>query len=346
MMAASMRSGTPLLSVFIPAYNGENYVREAIESVLDNGFADLEVIVVDDGSTDGTVRIVESIRHPALRLFRNSTNLGVVVTRQQSVPLLQGRYLALLDQDDIAVEGRFEKQVNRLDAADGPDIVGGAIEYFGDEQGLCFFPSSDAKIKAALLFFVCPLANPTICMKLAPLREGRIRYSPDIGVGADYALWVDAMRAGMRFENLPLVLTRYRRHGEAMTRKSSAQCAASGRIVRHKVVDIYFPALAANERNALVDALSTNLSGGSRWLDGIYALSHAAMLAKDVADIDSAWLIKSLEDVVVSMIERALKLGNADNETLEMMTETNEHFERWRSANDGALDARIMALFR
>lgn len=346
MMAATMRPITPLLSVFIPAFNGENYVREAIESVLDNGFADLEVIVVDDGSTDGTVRVVESIRHPALRLFRNATNLGVVVTRQQSVSLLQGRYMALLDQDDIAVAGRFEKQINRLEALDGPDIVGGAIEFFGDEQGLSFFPSSDAKIKAGLLFFVCPLANPTICMKLAPLREGRIRYSPDIGVAADYALWVDAMRVGMHFENLPIVLTRYRRHGEAMTRKSSIECAASGRVVRKKVVDIFFPTLTASEREALIDALSTNLSGGSRWLDGIYALSHAAMLAKDVAGIDSAWLIKSLGDVVVSMIERALKLGNADNETLEMMTETTENFERWRAANGGALDARIMALFK
>ena len=346
MMAATMKPATPLLSVFIPAYNGEKYVREAIESVLDNGYADLELVVVDDGSTDGTVEVVESIRHPALRLYRNATNLGVVVTRQQSVPLLQGRYMALLDQDDIAMAGRFEKQVARLEAADGPDIVGGAVEFFGDEEGPCFFPASDAKIKAGLLFFVCPLAHPTICMKLAPLREGRIAYTTQTGVGADYALWVDAMRAGMRFENLPVVLTRYRRHGEAMTRKLSAECAASGRAVRRKVVDIFFPALDAGERDALVDALSANLGGGERWLAGIYALSHAAMLTQDIAGIDAGWLLKSLENIAAGMIERALKLGNADNETLEMMTETSAHFERWRAASDGALDARIMALVK
>ncbi|MCE9639779.1 MAG: glycosyltransferase family 2 protein, partial [Betaproteobacteria bacterium] len=114
-----MSAKTPLLSVFIPLYNGEKYVREAIESVLDNGFADLEVIVVDDGSSDGTVQVVEAIRHPALRLYRNAANLGVVATRDRSVPLLNGRYMALLDQDDIAVAGRFEQQVARLEAADG-----------------------------------------------------------------------------------------------------------------------------------------------------------------------------------------------------------------------------------
>ena len=345
-MTATMSAHTPLLSVFIPTFNGEKYVREAIESVLDNGFPDLEIVVVDDGSADGTVQAVEAIKHPALRLSRNPANLGVVATRDQSVSLLRGRYLALLDQDDIAVAGRFEKQIARLEAADGPDIIGGAVECFGDEEGQYFFPAGDAKIKASLLFFVCPLANPTICMKLAPLREGRIRYSTDIGVAADYAMWVDAMRAGMRFENLPEVVTRYRRHGEAMTRKLPAECAASGRLVRQKVVDLYFPALSADERAALIDTLSTNLSGGTRWLDGVYALSHAAMLAQDVPGIDSAWLIKSLENVTVSMIERALKAGNADNETLEMMTETSPHFERWRAIDGGALDARIMALVR
>jgi glycosyltransferase involved in cell wall biosynthesis len=345
-MTATMKSGTPLLSVFIPAFNCEQYVREAVESVLDNGFADFEVIVVDDGSTDGTAGVVESIRHPALRLYRNPTNRGVAATRQQSVSLLQGRYMALLDADDIAVAGRFEKQINCLEAGDGPDIVGGAIECFGDEQGLYFFPSSDAKIKAALLFFICPLANPTICMRLAPLREGTIRYSTEMGVAEDYALWVDAMRAGMRFENLADVLTRYRRHGAATTRKSSAQCAVTGSLIRRRVVDAYFPQLAANERDALVDALSNNLSGGPRWLDGIYAVSHAVTLAKDVTGIDAAWLIKSLETVVAGMIDRAVTLGNASNETLEMMTETNTHFEQWRAASGGALDARIMSIFK
>lgn len=341
-----MSTKTPLLSVFIPTYNGEKHVREAIESVLDNGFADLEVVVVDDGSRDSTVSVVESIRHPALRLHRNPANLGVVATRDRSVSLLNGRYMALLDQDDIAVTGRFERQVARLEAADGPDILGGAVEFFGDAQGEYFFPSGDAKIKASLLFFVCPLANPTICMKLAPLREGRIRYRTDIGVAADYAMWVDAMGAGMRFENLPAVVTRYRRHGDAMTSKLSIECAASGRGVRQKVIGLFFPAMAAGERAALLDALSTNLSGGSRWLEGVYAVSHAAMLAKDIAGIDTAWLIKALENMAISMIERALKLGNADNATLEMMTETSEHFERWRAADGGALDARIMALIR
>jgi glycosyltransferase involved in cell wall biosynthesis len=345
-LAALTMSKSPLLSVFMPTYNGERYVREAIESALDNGFDDLELVVVDDVSSDSTVETVESIRHPAVRLIRNSTNLGVAVSRQRSTPHLRGRHVALLDQDDVAAPGRFEQQVNRLEAVGGPDIVGGGVEYFGDEQGTAFFPSTDSKIKAGLLFFVCPLANPTICMKLAPLRDARIGYSPDAGPAADYALWVDAMRAGLSFENLPVVLTRYRRHRDAMTRKTFDQCAAAGRGVRQRVVETFFPQMNADERESLVNALSYALGGGPRWLNGVYALSRAAMLAAQVPGVDSAWMVKSLESILLSMIERALESGAADNETLEMMTETNEHFERWRLGDGGALDAKIVALIR
>jgi glycosyltransferase involved in cell wall biosynthesis len=339
-----MKSEHPLLSVFIPAFNCEKYVRAAVESALDNGFADLEVVVVDDGSTDGTAAVVTAIRHPALRLIRNPQNRGIGATRQQGIALLQGRYVALLDADDIALPGRFERQVNRLEAADAPDILGGAVEVFGDEAGERFFPSTHAKIKAGLVFYDCPLANPTICMRLAPLREGRLRYTENLAAAEDYALWVDALRAGMRFENLPHVLTRYRRHRDATTRKDSAHCAAASSRIRRQVVDDYFPQLSAGERGLVTQTLSTHVGGGNDWRDGIYALAHAAALAGDIADIDSAWMVRSLENVVVQMIERALTAGNADNETLEMMTEANAHFERWRAANDGALDARIMEL--
>ena len=75
----------------MPAYNAERYVRAAIESVLDNGFADFELVVVDDASTDSTAQIIEAIRHPALRFVRQAENLGVGATRQAAISLLRGQ---------------------------------------------------------------------------------------------------------------------------------------------------------------------------------------------------------------------------------------------------------------
>ncbi len=245
----------PLLSIFVPTYNGARYVREAIESVLDNGFADLAIIVVDDGSTDETVKIVESIHHSAIRLSRNAKNLGVVETRRRGVSLLRGRYVALLDQDDIAVKGRFEAQVERLETAGGPDIVGGAIENFGDLNGVKTFFACDSEIRSALLFNAS-LAHPAVCMKVQPLRDGIIAYSVDAGAAADYALWVDAMLNGLRLENLDRVVTRYRRHATSMTRTNLDEMIACACLVRRRVAAAYFPNFSEAERAALVNAIS------------------------------------------------------------------------------------------
>ncbi len=335
---------SPLLSVFIPTYNGANYVKEAIESVLDNGFADLEVVVVDDGSSDATVSTVESIRHPAIRLTRNPRNLGVIETRRRGVPLLRGRYLALLDQDDIAVHGRFQAQIDRLETAGGPDIVGGAIENFGDLEGVKSFYASDAEIRAALLINAS-IANPAVCMKVAPLRDGLIAYAVDAGPAADYALWVDAALAGLRLENLAMVVTRYRRHAGSMTRTHRDEMLVRACQVRKRVVDAYFPAFPEGERIALVNAVSGGFETLQLWRGGIYALSRAALAAEAIPGIDSALMVSLLSAHAMRLIDDAVRRGAANCDTLEMMAEANPCFEQWRAADNGALDIRIMALF-
>ncbi len=327
----------------MPAFNAEKYIRAAIESVLDNGFDDLELVVVDDGSADGTARVVESIAHPALRLLRQPENLGVGATRQRGVAQLRGTYMAALDADDIAVPGRFARQVARLEAAGGPDILGGAIEHFGDAQGQQFFPLTDAEIRAAFLFFDLPLANGSVCLRLSPLREGRIHYGAGSGA-EDYALWADAMFEGLRFENLPVVVTRVRRHAQSLTRQSFDAVVAQSRVVRQRIAEKLFPLLSAAEHAVLAGALSSNLGAGQRWVDGVYALSHAAMLVNSAPRVDAALLLQLLEKDLLRMLQHAKDNDFLNNDLLEMMTEVNPHFERWRAAGGGLLDMRIMAL--
>jgi glycosyltransferase involved in cell wall biosynthesis len=336
----------PLLSVFIPAYNCERYVREAIESVLDNGFSDIEVVVVDDGSSDDTARVVESIRHPALKLFRNSANLGVGATRQRGVALIQGYYLAFLDADDIAIPGRFQAQIDRLETIGGPDIVGGDVENFGDFEGVKPLYLTDSQIRAALLFNP-PIVQGAVCMKAAALREGLIRYSPDLGIAEDYALWVDAMLVGLRMENIDRTVIRYRRHSASMTYTRIDQMLVRGCQIRKRVADAYFPAFLEAERIALVNAISGGVESIDLWRDEILALSHAAMSAQDIPGIDSTLMVSLLSQRAIRSIKSAIKFGGGDVicDALEMMTEENPYFEQWRAADNGTLDTCIMALF-
>ena len=110
-------------------------------------------------------------------------NLGIAATRDRSTSFFRGKYLALLDCDDITLPGRFDRQLERLESREGPDIVGGYMELFGERSGIVSPPTSHVLIRTVLLFF-CPINNPTVCMRMAPFRDGRLRYSADAG-GAD-----------------------------------------------------------------------------------------------------------------------------------------------------------------
>ena len=104
---------SPKVSVVIPVYNREKYVRSAVDSILSQTFSDFELLVIDDGSTDGSIAVVQSYRDPRIRLARNNANLGVSATRNKGIQLARGVYLAFLDSDDCAYPDRL-KQTSRL----------------------------------------------------------------------------------------------------------------------------------------------------------------------------------------------------------------------------------------
>ena len=335
---------SPLLTVFMPTFNGADFIEDAIESVIASNTKDLEIVVVDDHSTDETVQRVEQIRHPAIRLFRQSTNLGVAATRARSTPLFRGKYLALVDCDDITLPDRFDRQLERLEANAGPDIVGGYMRLFGDRSGMVCPPTSHELIRTVLQFF-CPMNNPTVCMRMAPFRDGRLRYSADARVAEDYDLWVQAARHGLRFENVDRVVIQYRCHAASTSRILAEEASRRSDIVRRQVTELYFPRLSAQAKDALAAAVS-----GDPWHDakqaktGIEALSHAAELAPLVPEIDPSVMVQMLEDALLAHISKALHSKVVDNNILEDITENDDRFERWRARDEGALDRRIMDL--
>ena len=103
------------VSVVIPCYNGEKYIGEAISSVLSQTYGDLEVIVVDDGSSDGSKDLVRAIRDSRVRLMEHDVNRGIAVARNTGIRHARGEYVAFLDQDDYWHPEKLEKQIEVLD---------------------------------------------------------------------------------------------------------------------------------------------------------------------------------------------------------------------------------------
>ena len=144
----------PRVSVILPAYNAEAYLKEAIDSILNQTFPDFQLIVINDCSTDGTEEIIRQYADPRLVPVKNEKNLGIAATLNRGLSLAQGDYIARMDADDISLPHRLERQVAYLDAHPDIAVLGTNVETFDENGPLCTgWSSTDpAQMKADLLW--------------------------------------------------------------------------------------------------------------------------------------------------------------------------------------------------
>ncbi|OQW96400.1 MAG: hypothetical protein BWK77_04870 [Verrucomicrobia bacterium A1] len=128
-----MQTRSPVVSVVIPTYNRASFIRGAIESVLTQTYGDLELLVVDDGSTDDTPAVVAAIRDARLRYIRCDTNEGAAAARNRGIREARGEYVAFQDSDDVWLAGKLDKQMRAFDAAADAGVVycGFRREHYG-----------------------------------------------------------------------------------------------------------------------------------------------------------------------------------------------------------------------
>ena len=207
----------PKVTVFIPVYNRERYVKDAIDSILTQTFPDFELLLVDDGSTDDSAAAIESYKDPRIRLERNEQNLGIPRTRNRGLELARGKYIAMLDSDDAAYPERLAKQVAFLDAH--PDYAAiGSWSRPMDDAGRPFKkikqqPVEVDEVKAHLLFRCC-LNNRSVTGRAAMLRE--FGYRNDFPRCQDYDLLAN-LAGRYKLGNLPEVLVLGRVHDQQIT---------------------------------------------------------------------------------------------------------------------------------
>lgn len=198
-------------------YNGAGYIRQSINSLLSQTLHDFELIVVDDCSTDTTPDILRSIRDPRLRVFRNDTNLGVVLSRNRCLAQATGEYIAMQDHDDLSRPTRLAKQAAYLDAHPHTVLLGTAAHTL--EAGRLAPPKRPTQSSPALLAWLLLVANPLICSsimfraaaarQLAQDTDGFMR--PDYTYADDFDLYHRMQHFGA-VARLDEPLTIYRLH--------------------------------------------------------------------------------------------------------------------------------------
>lgn len=212
------RQRSPAISVLMAVYNTDRYVAQAVESILNQTFTDFELIAIDDGSTDRSLKVLQSYaaQDPRIRLLSRE-NRGIPQTRNELLSLARGEFLAVMDSDDIALPDRLQNQITFL--RQHPEVLwlGGAFELI-DAQGRWItpipLPQDDRTIKDRLRQGQTSFLHPTAMLR----RSGVIQvggYDESLPLAEDLDLWLKLAAIGA-VANLPQTVVQYRLHGNSI----------------------------------------------------------------------------------------------------------------------------------
>tara|TARA_Y100000590_G_scaffold469461_1_gene657182 strand:+ start:807 stop:1733 length:927 start_codon:yes stop_codon:yes gene_type:complete len=212
----------PLVTVLMPIYNGEKYLEESIRSILNQTFQDFEFLLIDDFSTDDSLKIAKSFSSKKIKLICNSQNYGQSVSMNNGIKLAKGKFIARIDQDDLSDQARLEKQLKYF--TENKCSILGSWAYTIDENskviGYIKHPIKNQSIRNAL-GIDCALSHSSIMMRKDDIISIG-SYSKKYKIAMDWDLWVRASKKGFIINNIPEYLCYSRVHNLQATNKKSS----------------------------------------------------------------------------------------------------------------------------
>lgn len=222
---------SPMISVIMPAYNAEKYIKEAINSVLRQTYDNFEFIIIDDGSLDNTVKEIKKYIDPRIIFIQNEKNKGLIETLNNAIRIAKGKYIARMDADDIACSERLEKQFNYMENNPDISILGANLRYISGTYET-HFPEKYEDIKIQMLESN-KISHPTVMMRKAHIVNSQLRYNENYPSAEDYKLWIDAIQNGLKIENMPDILLFYRIHeNQISSQKKQEQERITQKIIK------------------------------------------------------------------------------------------------------------------
>lgn len=206
----------PLVSIILPVYNSEKHLREAIDSILNQTYTNFELIVIDDGSTDGSISIIQSYKDNRIILYKNSTNTGLVKTLNAALKLCSGTYIARMDGDDICLPDRISSQTDYLNNNPNVTMVDCIMEYI-DENGLRLNKYNSSTISPQSIKYNLPYSNVLGHSSIMMRKEPYLHYGYRHTDFEDYDLWLRMVNDGLVIHKLPQALLLYRIHFNSYT---------------------------------------------------------------------------------------------------------------------------------
>jgi glycosyltransferase involved in cell wall biosynthesis len=203
-------NNTPLVSVIMPVYNASLYLQDAVESILNQDYNNLELLIINDGSTDHSEQLILTYSDTRIRYYKNDSNLKLIATLNKGLSLARGKYIARMDADDISLPTRLSEQVAFFEANAEYGLVGTNAEIIRRESSYIEYPALDEELRYAFIFYN-PFVHSSIMIRKSILDNYNLKYDLSMLHVEDYDLWIKIAQH-TKIKNLSKVLLKYRIH--------------------------------------------------------------------------------------------------------------------------------------
>lgn len=233
-----------LVSVLIPVYNSEKFIKDAIDSVLGQTLEEFEILLLDDGCTDKSFEIIQSYMDTRIKYIPCSHDF--IKTLNHGIDIAEGKYIALLDHDDLMLPHRLKVQYEYMEAHPDIAVCGGYMHSFGMNSRLMKVPLDYVDIVTTMIIH-CPMMNPTGFIRRDFLVDHHIRYSEGYFFATDFKLWADIARIG-KVVNISEVFTLYRTYPEQTSTKYLSESNEGADRIKLEVVEYFFTLIKEDSR--------------------------------------------------------------------------------------------------
>ena len=204
------------VTVLMPVFNGEKYLRDAMDSILSQDFTDFEFLIINDGSTDGSQKIIDSYTDSRIRVLNNENNIGLVNTLNKGLESALGEYIVRMDCDDVSLSNRLSVQVAFMDKNINVGACGSFYNLMlNEKKAVVDFPLKNEEI-SGFMVFNSPMAHPTVIIRKSLIDAHRLRYRSEYIHAEDYDLWSQLSEIS-ELANVSDVLLNYRVHENQIT---------------------------------------------------------------------------------------------------------------------------------
>ena len=201
--------------MIIPVYNCEKYIEETIESVLNQTYGNIEIILVDDCSTDNSLKIMQRYVSDKVKLIELKHNQGKALAFNKGLDYINGQYLGLIDGDDIWFSDKLEKQIKFM-IDKNYDFTFTSYQQVSHDKKIRYKVIKSIKeVTYYRMLLYCPIAYSTVILNIGKLGK---RSLPNLKKRQDYALWLEILKEGYFAHGLPEVLAQYRIRPDSISR--------------------------------------------------------------------------------------------------------------------------------